>query len=105
MYKIKEAKLSEISKNLEAIIDSLGKWVNLSIETDTRVIVTSNKRNLLKKRSEVQILGELPKEHSKSISSKIYAGKTIKARIYDICPSFITTQRQDPLVMVSIWEN
>ena len=105
MYKVNETKLSEITNNLETIRDSFGKWVDLSIENDSRVIVTSKKKHFLKKSDDVQILGELSKEQSKNISNKIYSGKTIKARIYDFCPTFMTKQNKDHMVMISIWEN
>ena len=105
MYKINETKLSEITKNVEAIRDNFGKWVQLYIKTDSKVIVTSRRKKFLKRDNNVQVLGELSKEHSKSISNKIYAGKKIKARICDFCPTFMTSQNSESLVKISLWEN
>ena len=105
MYKINETKLSEITKNVEAIRDNFGKWVQLYIKTDSKVIVTSRQKNFLRRDNNVQVLGELSKEHSKSISNKIYAGKKIKARICDFCPTFMTSQNSESLVKISLWEN
>ena len=105
MYKINETKLNETTDNVEAIRDNFGKWVQLYIKTDSKVIVTSKDKHFLKRESNMQILGELSKEHSKSISDKIYAGKKVKARICDFCPAFMTSENSDSLVKISIWEN
>ncbi len=105
MYKINETKLSEITNNFEAIRDNFGKWVHLYIKTDSKVIVTSKQKNLLRRADNIQILGELSKELSMSISNKIYAGKKVKARIFDFCPTFMSGQSSGSLVKISIWEN
>ena len=105
MYKINETKLSEITNNFEAIRDNFGKWVNLYIKTDSKVIVTSRGRSFSMQDNNIQILGELSKEHSKRISDKIYAGKKIKARIFDFCPTYMSTGKTNSLVKISIWEN
>ena len=105
MYKTNETKLSEITNNIEAIRDNFGKWVQLYIKTDSKVIVTSNRKKFLRSANKIQILGELSKENSKTISNKIYAGKKVKARICDFCPPFMTSQNLDSLVKISIWEN
>ena len=105
MYKINETKLNEITNNIEAIRDNFGKWVQLYIKTDSKVIVTSNRRKFLQSANKIQILGELSKEHSKTISNKIYAGKKVKARICDFCLPSMTSHSLDSLVKISIWEN
>ena len=108
MYKINEAKLSETTNNVEAIRDNFGKWVQLCIKTDSKVLVTSTtstRKNFLHREVNMQILGELSKEHSKSISDKIYAGKKVKARIFDFCPAYIPSQNSGSQVKISIWEN
>ena len=105
MYKINETRLSQITKNIDAIRDNFGKWVQLKIKTDSKVIVTTHRKNFLRYQNNIQILGELSKEHSKSISNKIYAGKKVKARICDFCPTFITNKYSESLVKISIWEN
>ena len=105
MYKINETKLSETTNNVEAIRENFGKWVQLYIKTDSKVIVTSKQKSFLNPEANMQILGELSKEHSKSISDKIYSGKKVKARIFDFCPTYITNQNSDSLVKISIWEN
>ena len=105
MYKINETNLREPTNNVAAIRDNFGKWVQLYIKTDSKVIVTSNQKKYLKREVNMQILGELSKDQSKSISDKIYAGKKIKARIFDFSPSFMTTQNTDSVVKISIWEN
>ncbi len=105
MYKINETNLREPTHNIAAIRDNFGKWVQLYIKTDSKIIVTYNRKKFLKREGNMQILGELSKEQSKSISDKIYAGKKVKARICDFSPSFMTTQSTDSLVTISIWEN
>ena len=105
MYKINETKLAEITSNIESLRANFGKWVELYIETDTEVIVTSNKENFLRTNKETQILGKLSLENSKSISNKIYSGKKVKARICDFYPPFVTKIGKDPQVTLSIWQN
>ena len=105
MYKINETNLREPTNNLAAIKDSFGKWVQLYIKTESKVIVTSNQKKILKRKVNIQILGELSKDQSKRISDKIYAGKKVKARICDFSPSFMTNQNTDSVVKISIWEN
>ncbi len=104
MYKINETNLREPTNNVAAIIDNFGQWVQLYIKTDSKVIVTSNQKKYLKREVNMEILGELSKDQSKSISDKIYAGKKIKARIFDFSPPFMTTQNTDSVVKISIWE-
>ena len=105
MYKINETNLREPTDNVAAIRDNFGKWVQLYIKTDSRVIVTSNQKKFLKREVNMQILGELSKDQSKNISDKIYSGKKVKARICDFLPSFMNAQNTDPVVKISIWEN
>ena len=105
MYKINEAKLSETTNNVKAIRDNFGKWVQLYIKTDSKVIVTSTQKKFLHREANIEILGELSKEHSKSISDKIYAGKRVKARIFDFCPPYMPSQNSDSQIKISIWEN
>ena len=105
MYKINETKLNETTKNIEAIRDNFGKWVQLFIKTDSEVVVTSGQKKLFYRKNNIQILGALSKEHSKKISNKIYAGKKVKARICDFCPTFMTNHDSESLVKISIWEN
>jgi len=48
MHRTNEANLSSITDNLEKLRECFGKWVNLSIESDSRVIVTSERQVFLK---------------------------------------------------------
>ena len=41
MHRTNEANLSSITDNLEKLRESFGQWVNLSIESDCKVVVTS----------------------------------------------------------------
>ena len=41
MHRTNEANLSSITNNLEKLRECFGKWVNLSVESDSKVIVTS----------------------------------------------------------------
>ena len=41
MHRTNEANLSSITDNIEKLRDCFGQWVNLTIESDTKVIVTS----------------------------------------------------------------
>ena len=78
MYKINETKLSEITNNFEAIRDNFGKWVNLYIKTDSKVIVTSRQRSFPMQDNKIQILGELSKEHSKEFQIRFMQVKRLK---------------------------
>ena len=104
MYRTKEATLSSITDNLEKLRECFGNWVNLSIESDCKVIVTSAENNIFKMRTTVK-LGELSEISSREVTEKIYSGKKIKARLCDFRPSFIGGYKGTPEVMISIWEN
>ena len=102
MHRTKEATLSSITNNLEKLRQCFGNWVNLSIESDCKVIVTSADNGIFK--HEVK-LGELSENSSRELSQKIYSGKKIKARLCDFRPSFLGGYEGTPEVMISIWEN
>ena len=105
MHRTNEANLSSITDNLEKLRECFGKWVNLSIESDCRVIVTSEDKGIFRMgRREVK-LGELSEDSSKKIAQKISAGKKLKARLCDYRPSFLGGYKGNPEVMISIWEN
>ena len=105
MHRTNEANLSSVTDNLEKLRECFGQWVNLSIESDLRVVVTSSNNSIFKKRRDVIRLGELSKEKSRDIAVKIISGKRIKARICDFHPSFLCGFKKDAEVMISIWEN
>ena len=50
MYRTNEATLSSITNNLEKLRECFGNWVNLSIESDCKVIVTSADNRIFKMR-------------------------------------------------------
>ena len=105
MHRTNEANLSSITDNLEKLRECFGKWVNLSIESDCRVIVTSEDKSILRMgRREVK-LGELCEDSSKKIAQKISQGKKLKARLCDFRPSFLSGYKGNSEVMISIWEN
>ena len=105
MYRTNEATLSSITNNLEKLRECFGKWVNLSIESDCKVIVTSADNRIFKMRTQEFKLGELSENSSREVTQKIYSGKKIKARLCDLRPPFLSGFKRTPEVMISIWEN
>ena len=59
MHRTNEANLNSITDNLEKLRECFGKWVNLSIESESRVIVTSEETSIFKMGSREIKLGEL----------------------------------------------
>ena len=104
MHRINEANLSSITDNLEKLRECFGKWVNLSIESDRRVIVTSEETSIFKMGSREIKLGELCEDSSKEIAQRISEGKKLKARLCDFRPSFLSGYKGNPEAMISIWE-
>ena len=105
MYRTNEATLSSITNNLEKLRECFGNWVNLSIESECKVIVTSVDNRIFKMRTSEVKLGELSANSSREVTKKIYSGKKIKARLCDFRPSFLGGYKGTPEVMISIWEN
>ena len=105
MHRTNEANLSSITDDVEKLRECFGKWVNLSIESDCRVIVTSEDTRLFRMRAREVILGELCENSSKEVTQKISLGKKLKARLCDFRPSFLGGYKGSPEVMISIWEN
>ena len=105
MHRTNEANLRSITDNLEKLRECFGKWVNLSIESDCRVIVTSEETSIFRMGTREIKLGELCEDSSKKIAQKIFAGKKLKARLCDFRPSFLSGYKGNPEVMISIWEN
>tara|TARA_B100000963_G_scaffold358810_1_gene384399 strand:- start:718 stop:1035 length:318 start_codon:yes stop_codon:yes gene_type:complete len=105
MHRTNEANLSSVTDNLEKLRECFGKWVNLSIESDCKVIVTSEDTNIFRMGTSEVKLGELCEVNSKKIAQKISAGKKLKARLCDFRPSFLGGYKGDAEVMISIWEN
>ena len=105
MHRTNEANLSSITDNLEKLRECFGKWVNLSIESDCRVIVTSEDTSIFRMGTREVKLGELCEDSSRKIARKLSAGKKLKARLCDFRPSFLSGYKGNPEVMISIWEN
>ena len=105
MHRTNEANLSSITDNIEKLRECFGKWVNLSIESDCRVIVTSVDKGIFRMGSREVKLGELCEDSSKKIAQRISAGKKLKARLCDFRPPFLSGYQGRPEVMISIWEN
>ena len=105
MHRTNEANLSSITNDLEKLRECFGKWVNLSIESDCRVVVTSEDTSIFSMGTREVILGELCETSSKEVTQKISAGKKLKARLCDFRPSFLGGYKGSPEVMISIWEN
>ena len=105
MHRTNEATLSSITNNLEKLRECFGNWVNLSIVSDCKVIVTSAETGLFKMGTHEVKLGELSENSSREVTQKIYSGKKIKARLCDFRPSFLGGYKGTPEVMISIWEN
>ena len=105
MHRTNEANLSSITDNIEKLRKCFGQWVNLSIESDTKVIVTSEETSIFNIGTHEIKLGELSENSSREVTQKIYSGKKIKARLCDFRPSFLGGYKGTPEVMISIWEN
>ena len=105
MHRTNEATLSSITNNIEKLRECFGKWVNLSIVSDCKVIVTSEDTSIFKLKAHEVKLGELSENNSREVAQKIYSGKKIKARLCDFRPSFLGGYKGTPEVMISIWEN
>ena len=105
MHRTNEANLSSITDDLEKLRECFGKWVNLSIKSDHKVIVTSEDTNIFRMGTREVILGELCENSSKEITQKISSGKKLKARLCDFRPSFLSGYKGNPEVLISIWEN
>ena len=105
MHRTNEATLSSITNNLEKLRECFGHWVNLSIVSDCKVIVTSAETRIFKMGTHEVKLGELSENSSREVAQKIYSGKKIKARLCDFRPSFLGGYKGTPEVMISIWEN
>ena len=71
MHRTDETNLSSITDDFEKLRECFGQWVNLSIEPDHRVIVTSAQSNFFKMGPREVKLGELCKDSSKQILQKI----------------------------------
>ena len=105
MHRTNETNLSSITNNMEKLRECFGKWVNLSIESDCRVIVTSENSSIFRIGPREVKLGELPEGSSREVSQKISSGKKLKARLCDFRPAFLSGYQGNPEVIISIWEN
>ena len=105
MHRTNETNLSSITDNIEKLRQCFGQWVNLSIESDTKVIVKSEDKSIFNINPQEIKLGELCEISSREVTQKIYSGKKIKARLCDFRPSFLGGFKGSPEVMISIWEN
>ena len=105
MHRTNETNLSAITDNYEKLRECFGQWVNLSIETDSKVIVTAEDNSIFTKGAYEIKLGELCENSSREVTQKIYSGKKIKARLCDFRPPFLSGHKGSPEVMISIWEN
>ena len=105
MHRTNETNLSSITDNIEKLRECFGQWVNLSVESDSKVIVTSADTSIFKMKTSEIKLGELCENSSREVAQKIYSGKTIKARLCDFRPSFLGGYTGTTEVLISIWEN
>ena len=105
MHRTNEATLRSITNNLEKLRECFGHWVNLSIVSDGKVIVTSADTRIFKIGTHEVKLGELSENSSREVAQKINSGKKIKARLCDFRPAFLGGYKGTPEVMISIWEN
>ena len=96
MHRTNEATLSSITNNLEKLRECFGNWVNLSIVSDCKVIVTSAETRIFKLGTHEVKLGELSENSSREVTQKIYSGKKIKARLCDFRPSFLGGLQRNP---------
>ena len=105
MHRSNEAVLSSVTNNLEKLRESFGHWVDLSVVSESKVIVTSADTRIFKMGANEVKLGELSENSSREVTKKLYSGKKIKARLCDFRPSFLGGFKGTPKVMISIWEN
>ena len=105
MHRTNEAKLNSITENVEKLRECFGKWVNLSIESEHKVIVTSADTNIFGLGKYEIKLGELCESNSREVSRKISSGKKLKAKLCDFRPSFLGGYQGNSEAMISIWEN
>ena len=103
MHRTNEANLSSITDNLEKLRESFGQWVNLSIESDCKVVVTSAAKSIFKRGTHEIKLGNFREQFKRGYSKDIL-GKKIKARLCDVRPSFLGGYKGNR-DSVSIWEN
>ena len=68
MHRTNEANLSSITANLEKLRECFGKWVKLSIETECKVIVTSEESGVFRMGKREIKLGELCKDSSREVA-------------------------------------
>ena len=105
MHRTNETNLSSVTNNLEKLRECFGQWVNLSIESDSKVVVTSAASSIFNTGTHEIKLGELCETSSKEVTRKIYSGKKVKARLCDFRPSFLGGYKGQTEVMISLWEN
>ena len=105
MHRTNEANLSSITDNIEKLRECFGKWVNLSIESETKVVVTSEHSGVFRMGKREIKLGELCEDSSREVTQRISSGKKLKARLCDFRPSFLSGYKGNSEVMISIWEN
>ena len=72
MHRTNEANLSSITDNLEKLRECFGQWVNLSIESDCKVVVTSADTSIFKMGTHEIKLGELCENSSRDVTQRIY---------------------------------
>ena len=77
MHRTNETNLSSITDNIEKLRECFGQWVKLSIESESKVIVTSEDTNIFKMGAHEIKLGELCENSSREVTKKIYSGKII----------------------------
>ena len=78
MHRTNEATLSSITNNLEKLRECFGNWVNLSIESDCKVIVTSADTSIFKMGTHEVKLGELSENSSREVTQKYILEKKLK---------------------------
>ena len=96
MHRTNEATLSSITNNLEKLRECFGNWVNLSIVSDCKVIVTSAETRIFKMGTHEVKLGELSENSSREVTQKIYSGKKLKPDcvIFDLHFWLVTREPQ-----------
>ncbi len=105
MHRTREANLNSVTDNLEKLRECFGQWVNLSVDSDNKIIVTSAETHIFKTKSNEIKLGELCENSSRELTEKINSGKKVKARLCDFRPSFLGGHKGIAEVIISIWEN
>ena len=102
MHRTNEANLSSITDNLEKLRENFGQWVNLSIESDCKVVVTSAAKVYLKRNARDNTKRTFENSQEMLPKGYIQVKKLGEIMMFDL---LLGGYKGNPEVMISIWEN